>query len=41
VRRRPDPNDRRGKLIVLTEPGKRLIDQTIGRYVANLSPQTQ
>jgi DNA-binding MarR family transcriptional regulator len=33
--RRPDPKDRRGKLIVLTEPGKRLIDEAIGRHVAN------
>ncbi len=33
--RRPDPKDRRGKLIVLTEPGKRLIDETLGRHVAN------
>ena len=32
----PDPKDRRGKLIVLTEPGKRLIGQgAIGRHVAN------
>ena len=35
VMRRPDLKDRRGKLIVLTEPGKRLIDETIGRHVAN------
>ena len=35
VIRRPDPKDRRGKLIVLTEPGKRLIDEAIGRHVAN------
>ena len=35
VVRRPDPKDRRGKLIVLTDPGKRLIDETIGRHVAN------
>src|SRR5215475_13545602 len=35
VMRRPDPKDRRGKLIVLTEPGKRLIDEAIGRHVAN------
>ena len=33
--RRPDPKDRRGKLIVLTDPGKRLIDEAIGRQVAN------
>jgi DNA-binding MarR family transcriptional regulator len=35
VIRRPDPKDRRGKLIVLTDPGKRLIDEAIGRHVAN------
>ena len=33
--RRPDPKDPRGKLIVLTDPGKRLIDEAIGRHVAN------
>ncbi len=33
--RRPDPKDRRGKLIVLTDPGKRLIDEAIGRQVAD------
>jgi DNA-binding MarR family transcriptional regulator len=33
--RRPDPKDRRGKLIVLTDPGKRLIDEAIGRHVVN------
>src|ERR1700728_2335261 len=35
VVRRPDPKDRRGKLIVLTDPGKRLIDEAIGRHAAN------
>jgi DNA-binding MarR family transcriptional regulator len=35
VERRPDPNDRRGKLIALTQAGKRVIDETIGRHVAN------
>ena len=35
VERRPDPKDRRGKLIALTDAGKRLIDETIGRHVAN------
>lgn len=35
VERRPDPDDRRGKLIALTESGKRVIDETIGRHVAN------
>jgi DNA-binding MarR family transcriptional regulator len=33
--RRPDPKDRRGKLIVLTDPGKRVIGEAIGRHVAN------
>jgi DNA-binding MarR family transcriptional regulator len=31
----PTPSDRRGKLIVLTEPGKRLIDDALSRHVAN------
>jgi DNA-binding MarR family transcriptional regulator len=35
VERRPDPADRRGKLIALTKSGKRVIDETIGRHVAN------
>ena len=35
VERRLDPNDRRGKLIALTEVGKRVIDETIDRHVAN------
>lgn len=35
VERHPDPEDRRGKLIALTEAGKRVIDETIGRHVAN------
>ena len=35
VARHPDPNDRRGKLIALTETGLRVIDETIGRHVAN------
>jgi DNA-binding PadR family transcriptional regulator len=35
VERRPDPNDRRGKLIALTDAGKRVIDETIDRHVAN------
>jgi DNA-binding MarR family transcriptional regulator len=35
VIRRPDPKDRRGKLIVLTDPGKRLVDETISRHVIN------
>jgi DNA-binding MarR family transcriptional regulator len=35
VERRPDPDDRRGKLIALTDAGKRVTDETIGRHVAN------
>lgn len=35
VERRPDPDDRRGKLIALTDQGKHVIDETIGRHVAN------
>ena len=35
VERRSDPNDRRGKLIALTDAGKRVIDETIDRHVAN------
>jgi DNA-binding MarR family transcriptional regulator len=35
IERRPDPKDRRGKLIALTAAGKRVIDETIGRHVAN------
>ena len=35
VERRLDPDDRRGKLIALTERGRRAIDVTIGRHVAN------
>jgi hypothetical protein len=31
----PDPRDRRGKLIALTDRGKRLIDEAISRHVAN------
>jgi DNA-binding MarR family transcriptional regulator len=35
VERRPDPNDRRGKLIALTDAGRRVVDDTITRHVAN------
>jgi DNA-binding MarR family transcriptional regulator len=35
VERGPDPNDRRGKLIALTDAGRRVVDATIGRHVAN------
>jgi DNA-binding MarR family transcriptional regulator len=35
IERRPDPNDRRGKLIALTAAGRRVVDDTITRHVAN------
>ena len=35
VERRPDPKDRRGKLIALTREGRRVIDETIDRHVGN------
>jgi DNA-binding MarR family transcriptional regulator len=35
IERRADPNDRRGKLIALTAAGRRIIDDTITRHVAN------
>jgi DNA-binding MarR family transcriptional regulator len=35
IERRPDPNDRRGKLIALSEQGRKVIDATITRHVAN------
>lgn len=35
IERRPDPDDRRGKLIALTAAGRRVIDETITRHVAN------
>jgi len=35
IERRPDPNDRRGKLIALTVAGRRVSDETITRHVAN------
>ena len=35
VERRPDPKDRRGRQIALTTTGKRVIDDMIGRMVAN------
>jgi DNA-binding MarR family transcriptional regulator len=45
IERHPDPNDRRGKLIALTDAGRALIDETIGKHVANeqriLSPLSQ
>jgi DNA-binding MarR family transcriptional regulator len=35
IERRPDPGDRRGKLIALTAAGRRVIDGAITRHVAN------
>jgi len=35
IERRPDPNDRRGKVIALTAAGRRVVDETITRHVAN------
>ena len=35
VERRPDPNDRRGKLIALSRAGRRVVDEMIGRVVAD------
>ena len=35
IERRPDPNDRRGKLIALTPQGRQVIDATLTRHVAN------
>lgn len=35
VTRRPDPSDRRGKLVVLTGKGKTLIDRTVAAHVEN------
>jgi len=35
IERRPDPIDRRGKLIALTPAGRRVIDDTLTRHVAN------
>lgn len=36
VKRIPDPNDRRGTLIVLTDKGLNLIEQAVEAYVANV-----
>lgn len=35
VERRPDPGDRRGTLVRLTDHGKTTIDQALGAHVAN------
>jgi len=33
--RRPDPNDRRGKLIALTAQDRAIVDETLTKHVAN------
>ena len=35
IERRSDPNDRRGKLIALTDAGKQVIDETLSRHEPN------
>jgi DNA-binding MarR family transcriptional regulator len=35
VQRRPDPNDRRGTLVSLTDKGNALIDSALGEHIAN------
>ena len=35
VAREPDPNDRRGTLIALTDQGRALVDQVTGPHLAN------
>lgn len=35
IRREPDPNDRRGTLVVLTADGRRLIDAAVTAHVEN------
>ena len=35
IERQPDPNDRRGQLIALTEQGRELIDAVTGPHLAN------
>lgn len=35
VERRPDPDDRRSLLVVLTAKGRRLVDDVVGEHVAN------
>ncbi len=35
VAREPDPNDRRGTLIALTDAGRELIDSVTGPHLAN------
>ena len=45
VRRRPDPNDRRGTLVRLTARGKDLVDRILPAHLANeerlLAPLTR
>jgi DNA-binding MarR family transcriptional regulator len=35
IRREPDPRDRRGKLIALTDEGLALVDRVVGEHFAN------
>jgi len=35
IERRPDPGDRRGKLIALTDAGRKVTDATLTKHVAN------
>ena len=35
VRRLPDPNDRRGRLVALTTRGRELVDEAVVAHVAN------
>jgi DNA-binding MarR family transcriptional regulator len=35
VERLPDPNDRRGTLVVLTEKGRRVVDEALVSHLAN------
>jgi DNA-binding MarR family transcriptional regulator len=35
VRRKPDPNDRRGRLIALTDEGRALMDRAVEAHLGN------
>jgi DNA-binding MarR family transcriptional regulator len=35
LQREPDPRDRRGKLIALTDDGRALVDEVVAAHVAN------
>jgi DNA-binding MarR family transcriptional regulator len=35
IRREPDPNDRRGRLIALTDEGRALVDRVVAAHLAN------